>query len=111
MNKIEEQKFRKLIKIEKKVARLLEGGCYLEYFEGIKKDELNDTPYKIRIAENPLREVAKYITTLLKEERKKAVEDFAEWLRWHMGTGSANAVPVENPVIWKDQYFKEEISK
>ena len=73
MDKIEEIKFRELIVIEKEVAWLLEGGCYLEYFEGVKKDELNDTPYKIKIATQPLRDVAEYITTLIQEE----VEEFA----------------------------------
>ena len=80
MIKLEEKKIRELLRIGKKVAKLLESGCYIEYFEGVEKDVLFDTPYKIKIGAEPLKEVAKYILSLLEAREKEAVEGFAKWL-------------------------------
>ena len=76
MIKLEEKKIRELLRIGKKVAKLLESGCYIEYFEGVEKDVLFDTPYKIKIGAEPLKEVAKYILSLLETREKEAVEGF-----------------------------------
>ena len=79
MTKLEEKKIRELLRIGKKVAKLLESGCYIEYFEGVEKDVLFDTPYKIKIGAEPLKEVAKYILSLLEtREREARAEGYEE---------------------------------
>ena len=102
MTKLEEKKIRELLRIGKKVAKLLESGCYIEYFEGVEKDVLFDTPYKIKIGAEPLKEVAKYILSLLETERSEAVIEY----RINFEKGVQNVV--ENTVA-KDRI--EEIRK
>ena len=65
--------------IEEQIKEI-EGYMYLEYIEGIHRDLLVDTPYKVRLSI----EGKKYLTSLPKQQeqeiREEAVMGFARWL-------------------------------
>jgi hypothetical protein len=94
------EKLSSLIQVDKLTEEIFNKyECTGAYIDGAKRVEYKHFDKVAR--ENIVRE-------LKAEARKQVIEEYTEWLRWNIGAGGASVVPVENPVIWKEQYLKEE---
>ena len=64
-----------------------------------------DDGWEDYLPEEGLEFIGDLIEYKLQQREREALEEYTEWLRWHCVTGGASAVPVENPVIWLEQYL------
>jgi hypothetical protein len=67
-----------LMKEVDKIISDLEGYAYLEYFEGVKKDDLINTPYKIKMGQD----VRRYLNELFESKLKGCREDAVRGFLW-----------------------------
>lgn len=78
-------------KIENKLEEIIEQYCYLEYFEGVKKEELFDRAYKIKLSI----EGKKLLNTEVQKAKKEDVRDFISWF---------NKIPNNQMIVFDETY-------
>ena len=113
--KQEHESIEELLAIEKDLKKILDGGCYLEYFEGVTRDELLYKSYEIKVATNPLRELAKYVVNYEPHlNSRNLLERFVRWLRdkdlgIHKNHSLLQATEVGKMEVLVDEFIESEL--